>query len=142
VVGHLYVALPPDRAFRLFTARGERDWAAGWQPRFPVPADDDAVAGAVFQTGSHGPGGRTTVWVVADSDPGRAVRYVRITPEVTAAEVSVALEPERGGSRVTVGYRMTALSPAADAEVEEFAAGYRPYLASWERDIAALLARD
>ena len=26
--------------FRLFTARGERDWVEGWDPVFPAPADE------------------------------------------------------------------------------------------------------
>ena len=32
LTGRLHVALPPERAFRLFTARGEEDWVEGWRP--------------------------------------------------------------------------------------------------------------
>jgi hypothetical protein len=34
--GHIDVALPPPRAFTLFTPAGERAWAEGWDPQFPA----------------------------------------------------------------------------------------------------------
>jgi hypothetical protein len=34
VTGRIPVGLPPAEAFRLFTPRGEQDWAPGWRP-FP-----------------------------------------------------------------------------------------------------------
>jgi hypothetical protein len=38
LTGRIQVALPPNEAFRLFTPRGEQDWAHGWRPHFPAPA--------------------------------------------------------------------------------------------------------
>jgi hypothetical protein len=35
LTGQIDVALPPPRAFTLFTPSGERAWAEGWDPGFP-----------------------------------------------------------------------------------------------------------
>jgi hypothetical protein len=129
LTGRIHVSLPPDRAFRLFTARGERDWVDGWHPTFPAGADDDAEAGTAFVTAGHG---CTTTWMVADSEPGRRLRYVRIIPGVNVAMVTVSLAPDGDGSEVTVSYDLTALAPGADRQLDEFAAGYPAYLRSWQ----------
>lgn len=50
----LHVPLPPEAAFRLFTARGERDWVPGWEPVFPVGTPDDTAPGTVWLTSSDG----------------------------------------------------------------------------------------
>jgi hypothetical protein len=57
LTGRIRVAQPPAEAFRLFTARGEQDWAPGWYPHFPVPAPDDTEPGTVFETGARAVGG-------------------------------------------------------------------------------------
>lgn len=54
LTGRIQIALPPGEAFRLFTPRGEQDWAQGWHPRFPAPAPDDTEPGTVFETHAHG----------------------------------------------------------------------------------------
>jgi hypothetical protein len=43
LTGRIRVGLPPGEAFRLFTPRGEQDWAHRWHPRFPAPAQDDTL---------------------------------------------------------------------------------------------------
>jgi hypothetical protein len=48
LAGRIQVALPPGDAFRLFTPRGEQDWADGWHPSFPVPGHDDTEPGTVL----------------------------------------------------------------------------------------------
>lgn len=50
----IYVALPAEQAFQLFTPRGEREWADRWDPTFPVPTLDDSEPGTVFETDAHG----------------------------------------------------------------------------------------
>lgn len=132
LTGGLTVALPAAEAFVLFTPRGERRWAAGWDPRFPDPVGDDAAPGTVFET--HG-----TTWVVVDREPGRRIRYARHTPGATAGTVTVALTDAGGHSDVTVTYELTALTEAGREHLREFAAGYEAYLASWQEDIAAAL---
>lgn len=136
LTGTLHVALPPADAFVLFTPRGEIAWAPGWEPRFAGPTDDDAAPGTVFETDAHG---SPTIWVVLHRDAGRSISYARVTPGERAGTVHVALRPgDGGGSDVTVTYAMTALTDAAAAELDRFAAGFAGYLRSWEEAIAAL----
>ncbi|HEX6335598.1 MAG TPA: SRPBCC family protein [Jiangellaceae bacterium] len=132
--GRIGVALPPGEAFVLFTPRGEERWADGWRPLFPAPTEDDAVPGTVFETSA---GGEHTIWVVLDREPGRRMRYARVTPGSRAGTVSVELaDGGDGRSAVEVTYALTALSPDGDRQLKEFAAGFPDYLKSWESAIA------
>ena len=137
LTGRLQVALPPAEAFRLFTPRGEQDWAPGWQPQFPEPDGDDAEPGTVFETDAHG---HRTVWVVTSSERGRHISYARVTPGEQAGTVSVDITAAGGGSEVTVSYHLTALTAAACGRLRDFSDGYLAYLASWEDAITAVLA--
>jgi hypothetical protein len=130
--GGLRVGLPPSEAFRLFTPVGERDWVHGWDPVFPVPADDDTEPGTVFRT-------HETVWLVVAREPGRRISYARVTPGVDAGTVSVVLEDTGDAATdVTVTYELTALKPDAEDGIRAFADGYPDYLRSWESAIAAV----
>jgi hypothetical protein len=138
LTGRLSVALPPAAAFRLFTARGEREWADGWEPRFPAPVADDTAPGVVWETGHDD---EHTVWLVLGSDRGRSISYARVTPHDRAGTVTVVLDDAPGGgSDVEVTYVLTALTAEADERLAGFAAGYAGFLADWERDVAAHLA--
>ncbi|GIH93742.1 SRPBCC family protein [Planobispora siamensis] len=142
LTGTITVPLPPQEAFRLFTARGEEDWVDGWHPRFPVPVEDDTEPGTVFETRTHG---ETTVWVVLGRLRGRSISYARVTPGSRAGTVAVALEPagEPGRhSRVTITYDLTPLTDAAARELREFADGYPAFLTSWQSAIEAWLSRE
>jgi hypothetical protein len=166
LTGRIQVALPPGEAFRLFTPRGERDWAHGWDPRFPAPATDDTEPGTVFETSAHG---HHTIWLVTGREAGKRISYARVTPGdqagtvtvtvspagvsvagvsvagvsvagVSVAGVSVAgVSPTGQRSEVEVTYELTALTSLADHKLAEFADGYPAYLRSWEDAIAALL---
>jgi hypothetical protein len=136
LTGQLKVALPAAEAFRLFTPEGERSWVEGWDPRYPVPAEDDTAPGTVFQTAGHG----TTTWVVLDRESGRRIRYARITPAARAGTVSVVLADDADGCMVTVTYELTALSEAGRAELRQLAEGYDAFLRSWQDAIAASLS--
>ncbi|HLU72481.1 MAG TPA: SRPBCC family protein [Nonomuraea sp.] len=138
LTGHVPVPLPPGEALRLFTPCGEEEWVKGWRPRFPVPAADDSRPGTVFETDSHG---ERTIWVVADRQEGRSIRYARVTPGSRAGLVTVtAADDGRGGTTVEVTYELTALSPQGARELRGFAAGYGDFLKSWEQAIADRLA--
>jgi hypothetical protein len=137
LTGRITVDLPPSEAFRLFTARGEQDWAHGWHPRFPVPVVDDAEPGTVFETEAHG---QHTIWLVTGCEPGRRISYARITPGHQAGSVTVALSPSKGHSEVEVTYDLTALTPAAAPELAGFADGYPAYLQSWQAAITECLS--
>ncbi len=135
--GSIGVSLPPAQAFTLFTPAGERVWAHGWDPEFPSPATDDTEPGVVFRT-RHGE--RLTTWTVIASEPPETIRYAQATPDYRAGIVAVRCQPSAAGTRVTVGYDLTALTPGACPGLDRFAAGYPDFLASWERAIASALA--
>jgi hypothetical protein len=126
------VRLPPgcEAALFLFTPRGERLWADGWDPQFPAPADDDTEPGTVFETVT---GSQRTTWVVCAREPGRSVRYARVVQGRNAGTVTVTLDD---AGTATVDYDLTALSDAAAADLAQFAAHYAQYLQHWEEAIA------
>ena len=138
LTGRIEVALPPGEAYRLFTPRGEQDWAHGWHPRFPVPAPDDAEPGTVFETRAHG---QHTVWVVTSREHGRRICYARVTPGDLAGTVTVTISPSGGGSEVEVTYELTPLTATARARLREFAGGYPAYLRSWQDAISGRITR-
>jgi Polyketide cyclase / dehydrase and lipid transport len=138
LTGRIEVGLPPAEAFRLFTPRGEQEWAHGWQPRFPAASPDDTEPGTVFETAAHG---QHTVWLVIDREPGARIAYARVTPGHQAGSVSVTISAAGDRSEVEVTYELTALSDAGGEELREFAANYQAYLQSWQEAIAALLNR-
>ncbi len=136
LTGRIHVALPPAEAFRLFTPRGEQDWAHGWHPRFPVPAADDTEPGTVFETSAHG---QHTVWLVTERRPGQHISYARVTPGDQAGTVTVTISAAGHHSDVDVTYRMTALTGPAVRKLGEFADAYPAYLQSWQDAITAWL---
>jgi hypothetical protein len=142
LTGRIQVALPPAEAFRLFTPRGERDWAHGWDPRFPVPAGDDSEPGTVFETSAHG---QHTIWLVTGREPGKRICYARVTPGEQAGTVTVTVssDGQHGADgqhcEVEVTYELTALTSLAEHKLAEFADGYPAYLRSWQDAIAVLL---
>ncbi|GAA2319657.1 hypothetical protein GCM10010149_85470 [Nonomuraea roseoviolacea subsp. roseoviolacea] len=134
LTGRLTVALPPEEAFTLFTPRGEEQWVAGWQPRFPVETHDDSAPGTVFETGARD---ERTIWVVVEREPGRRVAYARVTPGSRAGTVTVEVDADgQGGSTVRVTYALTALTPESEEPLHEFAERYPDFLQSWEEEIA------
>src|SRR5438067_6438767 len=105
----LHVALPTEEAYRLFTARGEREWVDGWDPMFPVPTSDDSEPGTVFETDAHG---LRTTWLVTDREWGRRIAYAQLIPGERAGRITVTLDATEGGSEVEVVYELTPLSEA------------------------------
>ena len=134
LTGRIQVALPPGEAVRLFTPRGEQDWAPGWHPRFPAPAPDDTEPGTVFETSAHG---QRTVWLVTDRQPGKRISYARVTPGEQAGIVTVTISAAGRHSEAEVTYQLTALTGPAGLKLREFADGYPAYLRSWQDAIAA-----
>ena len=133
------VPLPADEALPLFTARGERRWADGWDPEFPAGEPNEETEGTVFVTRA---GDRSTYWVAAIRDPD-GVRYARTTPGFAAGTVEVQLRPaDARSTQVDVTYDLTALTPEGAAELDGFAAGYEQDIGSWEAAIEAALASE
>ena len=138
LAGPLHVPLRPSQAWHLFTPRGERFWAGDWDPRFLVDVVDDSEPGTVFTTRN---GGRYMIWTVVGRDPGRAIEYARVAIDDHAGMVLVTCAPEPGGgTTVAVRYELTALKPAANPGLDEFAAGYQGFLEHWQDSIKAALA--
>jgi hypothetical protein len=134
LTGRIQVPLPPGEALRLFTPRGEQDWALGWLPSFPAPASDDTQPGTVFETSAHG---QHTIWLVTDRQPGKRISYARVTPGDQAGTVTVTISPAGQHSEAEVTYQLTALTGPATRKLSEFADGYSAYLQSWQDAIAA-----
>ncbi|HTX82870.1 MAG TPA: SRPBCC family protein [Streptosporangiaceae bacterium] len=136
LAGRIQVDLPPSETFRLFTPRGEEDWAHGWHPRFPVSAADDSEPGTVFETRAHG---QHATWLVTSRDPDSRISYARVIPGEQAGTVTITIRACRGGTEVEVVYDLTALTNAANLKLGEFAASYPAYLQSWHDAIFAWL---
>ena len=92
LTGIVEIAVPPERAFMMFTTTGERTSARGWDPRFPSPVVDETEPGTVFQT-EHGD--RDSVWIVAQCERDRSITYATITPGERCGLVTVTCEPSR-----------------------------------------------
>lgn len=135
--GTVHVALDPVDAWALFTPSGERRWAAGWDPWFPAPAEDETEPGTVFET-KHP---HTTTWIVVARVPHRAITYSSVSDAGRAGLVHVDCQPNPDGTTVaTVVYDITALNEPGAAWLSEFAAGYPNYLEHWQDAIRDALA--
>src|SRR5688500_5125686 len=106
--------VPPEEAFELFTAEGERRWVAGWDP--VILSDCGATEpGAVFLT-DHG--GEPTIWTVLEANRGAGrLAYSRVSPGRRAGTVYVSLAGDRDGTRVEVAYDITSLGSDGDEAV-------------------------
>ena len=130
------VPVSADRALRLFTPTGEREWAEGWNPVFPAEARDDGAPGTVFVTHAHG--GGQAIWMVAHRTE-HSMRYARAVPGVWAGTVEVRCEPAGSQAVAHVTYDLTALHDAQRPRLREFAAGFDALLHEWEHALAATL---
>ena len=133
--GVVAMALPFAEAFPLFSAEGERQWAAGWDPSYVYPTDSHAGEGLVFQTTREGAG--TATWIQTRHDPATGVAsYVYVIPDHHTAMVDVQVTPNgESRSRASVRYRMTSLSSDADEFVRAFGEGFDDYMAHWAEAI-------
>jgi hypothetical protein len=132
--GTLRVDAPPEHAFQLFTAPGERLWVDGWDP-VVLSGGDGRSKGSVFVTDA---GGDKAYWVVVDyDDEALHVRYARIAPETRAGTVEVfARDDGAGATEVEVTYELTALTDAGNEQLAEFdGAEFDHMLRDWERMI-------
>jgi hypothetical protein len=124
----------------LFTARGEREWAPGWDPVMLSGAEE---RGSAFQT--RNPAGQTTTWIVVEYRPteGRA-SYARLAEGSNIGLVDVVCtEAAAGGTDVSVRYTLTPLNAGAQAFVDEFLEPrqYERMIDEWHAATSAALAR-
>jgi len=131
--GTLRVAAPPEHAFQLFTAPGERFWIDGWDP--DVLSGDGRARGTIWVTEV---GGDRAYWIVVDYDEAALhARYARIAPRTIAGTVEVTARSDRaGGTEVDVRYELTALTEEGDRQLGDFDAdAYARMLGDWEQMI-------
>jgi Polyketide cyclase / dehydrase and lipid transport len=130
---------PRDKVFPLFTARGEREWAPGWDPVMLSGAEE---RGSAFQTRSHN--GQTTTWIVTDYRPSEGrVSYARLAHGSNIGLVDVVCsELLQGGTDVSVAYTLTPLHREAEAFVDEFLdpRQYARMIDEWHAATSAALA--
>lgn len=134
----LTVSLPRAAALALFTPQGERAWAHGWNPAFPVP-DRVEGPGTVFVTeaATH-----TTTWIMVDQDDD-GVRYARVTSGRTAGTVTVSvLDTGLESTRLRVSYDLAVLNQDGADWLGGFAGNFTDYIAHWETMIAEATARN
>lgn len=131
---HFELPMAPQEAFHLFTPEGERAWAKGWEPRYLHPADGRTTAGMVFTTGH---GGEETLWTMTRHEPECGVaEYLRVTPGSRMGTVRVQCSESSAGTRVSVTYALTALTPEGNAMLRELdAASYEAFIESWKASI-------
>jgi hypothetical protein len=132
------VRLPPELAIGLFTPRGEREWAQGWEPVFPADDADDGAPGTVFVT--HGHHGSEAIWTVANRTE-RSIQYARVIPRTLAGTVEVRCEPAGSETIAHVTYDVTALDDGQRPRLSDFASSYDVFMDEWERELAAAVDR-
>ena len=130
---------PRARVFPLFTARGEREWAPGWDPVMLSGAEE---RGSAFQTRNRD--GQETTWIVIDYRPaeGRA-SYARLAQGSNIGLVDVICTESVGGTDVSVAYTLTPLHPGAESFVDDFLMpeNYARMIDEWRAFTSAALAR-
>jgi hypothetical protein len=139
-IGSFHLEAPRSRVFPLFTARGERDWAPGWNPEMLSGAEE---RGSAFRTQHEH--GQETIWVVTEYRPqeGR-VSYARAALGSNIGLVDVVCtESADGGTDVSVRYTLTALTESGGVFVGKFldAGHYSQMIEQWRAATAGALAR-
>jgi hypothetical protein len=135
------VDLPVDRAFPLFTPKGEEAWVPGWRPEYLSPASGETAEEMLFRTGS---GEETTIWTCLKCEPELwHARYLRITPASRAAIVDVRCRPDGlARSIARVSYVFVALTEAGAQSIAAMTAEhFAVSIDQWALLIQASLAR-
>lgn len=132
--GTLRVNAPPEHAFQLFTAPGEKLWIDDWDP-VVLSGDDGRERGAVFVTDVAD---NKAYWVVVDYDADALhARYARIAPRTHAGTVEVVARSDGAGmTEVDVTYELTALTEQGNGQLASFDSdAFDRMLGDWERMI-------
>jgi hypothetical protein len=131
---------PRARVMPLFTARGEREWAPGWDPTMLSGTER---RGSAFLTVNHE--GRNTTWIVIDYRPSEGrVSYARLAQGSNIGLVDVVCtEPKAGGTDVSVTYTLTPLCAEAEEFVRHFLSpeAYAHMIEEWRVATSAALQR-
>jgi hypothetical protein len=125
---------PPEAVFPLLCPVREADWIDGWDPVVVYSESGVAELDAVFVTEAEP---ANAIWYITRHEPERGfVEMVKITPDVTACKLTIALREAGTGAEATITYRHTSLGPEGDAIVDAFTeAYYRQFMQDWEARI-------
>ena len=137
----LTVGAPYSAGFPLFGPDGERSWAGcDWNPQFVYPSPAADIQGTVF-TVKHG--AHQAMWVNTVFDlEGRHIQYAYFITDVMVTTIDLTFLPLHSAeTKVTVVYERTALSVAANEQVQQFGAADRARGADWEKAINAYLQK-
>jgi hypothetical protein len=95
----------------------------------------------VFTTGH---GGEETLWTMTIHEPESGVaEYLRVTPGSRMGTVRVQCSEAAAGTKVTVTYALTALTPEGNATLQGLdAAAYRAFIEAWGTSICEARARN
>jgi hypothetical protein len=134
-VTHSYtqrLVAPPERVLPLLCPVREAEWLERWDPLAVYTESGVAEPGCVFVTAAEP---HAAVWIVTRLDaPAGIVEMIKISPEVTACQLSIAVSPAPHGSDARVTYTHTSLGPRGDEFVAAFdEAYYVEFMADWER---------
>lgn len=117
--------------FPLLCPVREADWIEGWQPLSVFSRSGLAEADCVFVTAAEP---QPAVWYITRHEPALGfVEMIKISPEVTACKLSIALRATDYGCEASVTYSHTSLGPVGDAFVDAFTeAHYQGFMREWE----------
>ena len=134
-----HLDLAAEQAILLFTAEGERRWAAGWDPAILSGLDE---RGSVFVT--HAGTDRATHWIVTAFDPAAGrIAYARLVDGSNFGLVEVRCCPApQGGTSVSVRYTLTPLGDEGARFVARFLepAHFDAMIDGWKTAIDQALA--
>jgi hypothetical protein len=107
----------PEVVFPLLCPVRESDWLEDWTCDLVYTVSGVAEPGCVFTTPHRGD--TTTVWFMADHEPPRRVRFVRVTPGAMVVEIDILLAPLGSGeTEAAIRYTYTALGEQGRESLE------------------------
>jgi hypothetical protein len=124
---------PPSRVLPLLCPVREADWIEGWDPIVVWSESGVVERDCVFMTAASP---QAAIWMVTRLEPASGrVEMVKITPEVTACVLRIAVNATAdGGSEALVSYSHTSLGPRGDDFVAGFTEdSYLGFMKDWER---------
>jgi hypothetical protein len=130
---------PPAAVVPLLCPVREADWIPGWDPRLVISRSGVAEPDCVFVTDASP---QDAIWYVTRHDAAQGrVEMIKITPEVTACRLAIALRPTATGCTAEVTYTHTSLGPRGDAFLEGFTEdAYVRNMRQWEARLNHYLA--
>lgn len=138
---HFTVSLSYEKAFPLFGALGEQNWASDWKPQFLYPNPPADKQGAVFLVGNSP--SHSSVWMTTKFDVLRGeVQHVFVLNRAAISLIDISLKrngPDK--TDVSVTYELTALDPNAADHVRALAKQHEHSAEEWKKAIDSYAAK-